>query len=96
VTVRSYNPTFLLSLHYKFATLKGAVIALSAQRQVAGWTIEGRRSDRGKILLIKTDHACCEAHPTSFSMGTEVLSPGVKRPGPEVNHSLSFNAEVRN
>jgi len=29
-------------------------------------------------------------------MGTEVLSPGVKLPGREANHSLASNDEVKN
>jgi hypothetical protein len=33
---------------------------------------------------------------TSYSMGTGALSPGVKRPGREVDHSPPASAEVKN
>jgi hypothetical protein len=34
-------------------------------------------------------------HPTSYTMGTVVLLPGVKLPGGEVDHSLPTSAEVK-
>jgi hypothetical protein len=36
------------------------------------------------------------AHPTSSPVGTGVLSPGVKRPGREADHSSSSSAKVEN
>jgi hypothetical protein len=35
-----------------------------------------------------------EVHTTSYTMGTGSAFPGVKRPGPEADHSLPTNAEV--
>jgi len=37
-----------------------------------------------------------EAHPATFSVGTGVLSPGVKRPGREAYDSPASRAEVKN
>jgi hypothetical protein len=34
-------------------------------------------------------------HPTSYTMGTVSLSPGVKRPGRGVNHPTPSSAEVK-
>jgi hypothetical protein len=34
-------------------------------------------------------------HPTSYTMGTMSSFPGVKRPGPEVDHSPPTSAEVK-
>jgi hypothetical protein len=36
------------------------------------------------------------AHPASYPMGTGALSPGVKRPSREAEHSSLFSAEVKN
>jgi hypothetical protein len=36
-----------------------------------------------------------EVHPTSYPMGTGALSPGVKRPRREVDHSPPTSAEVK-
>jgi hypothetical protein len=36
------------------------------------------------------------AHPASYPMGTRGSFPGVKRPGPEVDHSPPSSAEVQN
>jgi hypothetical protein len=38
---------------------------------------------------------CSGVRQASYSMGTGVSFPGVKRPGREVNHSPPVNAEVR-
>jgi hypothetical protein len=37
-----------------------------------------------------------ESHPASYTMGTEVLFRGVKRPGLEADHSSPSSAEVKN
>jgi hypothetical protein len=36
------------------------------------------------------------ADPASYPMGTGALSPGVRRPGREADHSSLSNAEVKN
>jgi hypothetical protein len=36
------------------------------------------------------------AHPASNPVGTGVLSPGVKWPGPEADHPIPYRAEVKN
>jgi hypothetical protein len=43
-------------------------------------------------LMVQTGS---EVHPTSFPMGTGALSPGVKRPGREVDYSPPTSAEVK-
>jgi hypothetical protein len=35
-------------------------------------------------------------HPVSYPMDTGALSPGVKRPGREANHSPLSNVELKN
>jgi len=44
-------------------------------------------------FILQTDSG---AHPASCPMGIEGFSPGVKRPGREVDHSASYGTEVRN
>ena len=48
------------------------------------------------FFLSKTNQASSENHPACYSMGTVLLSPGLKRPESAVNHSLLFSAEVKN
>jgi hypothetical protein len=36
------------------------------------------------------------AHPASYPVGTGALSPGIKRPGREADHSPPTSAEVKN
>jgi hypothetical protein len=38
----------------------------------------------------------CGTHPPSYSMGTVVISLGVKQPGHDIDHSPSSSAEVKN
>jgi hypothetical protein len=56
----------------------------------------GRNSspDRVKsfLHLVQTGSG---VHPTSYLMGTGALSPGVKRPGREADHSPPASAEVK-
>jgi hypothetical protein len=50
--------------------------------------------DLSSILCVQTGSG---AHPASYTMGTGVLSPGVKaRPGREADHSPPSSAEVVN
>jgi hypothetical protein len=37
-----------------------------------------------------------DVHPTSYPMGTGTLSPGVKRPGCEDDHSLPSSVDIKN
>jgi hypothetical protein len=62
-----------------------------------------RRGDRGLIpggtgdfYLLHSLQTCSGAHPASSSVGTVILSPGVKRPGREPHHSPPSIAEVKN
>jgi hypothetical protein len=48
--------------------------------------------DFSLLQSIQTDSG---THPASCSMGNRALSPGVKRPGREANHSLPSSAEVK-
>jgi hypothetical protein len=38
----------------------------------------------------------CGAQPASYPVGIGAISPGVKRPRREVEHSLPFSTEVKN
>jgi hypothetical protein len=54
-------------------------------------TLRARRSGFDSRQRNQTNS---EAHPASFPMGTEALSPGLKRPGREADHTLPISAEV--
>jgi hypothetical protein len=46
--------------------------------------------------ILQNIQTSSEVHPASYSMGTRVLSLGVKQLRHEVNQSLPFTAEVQN
>jgi hypothetical protein len=46
------------------------------------------------IYLFQCFQTGSGAHPASYPMGTGALSPGVKRPGREADHSPPTSAEV--
>jgi hypothetical protein len=52
--------------------------------------------DRGVAVrplnIVQTDHG---AHPASYAIDSGNPSPGVKRPGPETDHSPPPSAEVK-
>jgi hypothetical protein len=48
------------------------------------------------LTLLRNVRTGPGAHPASYSKGNGVLSPGVKRPGREVNHSPPCSTEVKN
>jgi hypothetical protein len=48
-----------------------------------------------RFLYSKIVQTGSEVHPTSYPMGTGALSPGVKRPGREVDHSPPASAKVK-
>jgi hypothetical protein len=37
-----------------------------------------------------------EIHPASYPMGIRVISPGIKMPGYEADHSYPSSAEIKN
>jgi hypothetical protein len=68
------------------------------QRPAAGWTTEGSKfeslDDQGFSLLhvVQTGSG---VHPTSYTMDTGCSFPGIKRPGPEADHSPPASVEVK-
>jgi hypothetical protein len=46
--------------------------------------------------LLRSIQTGSGAHLASYPMGTGALSPGVKRPGRETDHSSPLSAEVEN
>jgi hypothetical protein len=66
-----------------------AVIATSHGR-ITGLLLEAATRDFPLFCIVQ---ACSGALPASFTMG--VLSPGVKRPSREVDHSRPTSTEVR-
>jgi hypothetical protein len=48
------------------------------------------------LYLLNSIKTASGAHPASYPMGTEALSPEAKRPGPEDNHSFTFSFKVKN
>jgi hypothetical protein len=59
--------------------------------------LRGRSSSPGGIknFLLSMSSWLTRVHPTSYPMCTEVLSPGVKRPVPEADHSSPASAGVK-
>jgi hypothetical protein len=45
--------------------------------------------------LLHNVQTCSGAHPGSYAMGTETISPGVKRPGREVYYTRPPSGEVK-
>jgi hypothetical protein len=74
--------------------MTGAGIAQSVWRWAMGWAAQVRFpavTDYSLILSVQTESG---AHP-AYPMGAGALSPGVKRPGRETDHSPPSNAEVK-
>jgi hypothetical protein len=75
-----------------------AGIAQSVQRLATNWTVEESEfkwkwgKELSPLHVVQTGSG---VHPTSYPMGTVGSSPGVKRPGSEVDHSLPTSAEVK-
>jgi hypothetical protein len=64
-----------------------------------GYGLDDRGSitRRGKrFSLLHSVQTGSEAYPASYPVGTEGSSPGVKRPGREIDHSFPSSAEVIN
>jgi hypothetical protein len=51
---------------------------------------------RGKLTVFPKNHTESVDHPTSYSMDTEAICPGVKRLEHEAYHSLLSRAEFKN
>jgi hypothetical protein len=65
--------------------------------KATGWTVRGSQPVRAKIFLsCATSRPALRAHPDSYSKGTVVLSPGVKRSGHADNHSPPTSSKVKN
>jgi hypothetical protein len=63
-----------------------------------GWTIEGSEFEsrwRQVFSLLHIVQTGSGAHPAYYRMGTKALSPGVKRPGREADHSSPTSTEVK-
>jgi hypothetical protein len=53
------------------------------------WTIQGSHSGRGKkFFFLQIAQSGCGAHPDPYKMG-------LKRPGPDVDHSDPSSAEFK-
>jgi hypothetical protein len=55
----------------------------------------GGSSSPGRVKNFHFSISSMGLHPTSFKMGTGASFPGVKRQGPEADHSPPTNAEVK-
>jgi hypothetical protein len=55
----------------------------------------GFRQDK-TFSLLHSVQTGTQAHPASYPIGTGAISPGVKRPGREADHSPPSSAEVNN
>jgi len=60
-----------------------------------GWTVRGSNPGRGKRLFASLNCSCRLSGPPSllFSGYRGFFSPGVKRPGREVDHSPPYSAK---
>jgi hypothetical protein len=63
-----------------------------------GWATEGSEFETRygqEFSLLHVVQTGSGVHPTSYRMGTAVLSPGVKRPGRESGQSPPASAEAK-
>jgi len=67
------------------------VTRLRAER--SGIRIRSRIGDFYLLLNVQTGPM---ANTASYSMDSGVLSPGIKRPGRDIDHSPPFIAEIKN
>jgi hypothetical protein len=64
-----------------------------------GYVLDSRGSIPGigkKISVPHSVHSGSVAYPSSNTMGTGALSPGVKQPGRDADHSFPSIADVKN
>jgi hypothetical protein len=61
-----------------------------------GWRVRGSNPGKYKRIFSMNVHNGSGACPVSYLLGTGILSPRVKRPGREVNHTPPSSAEVKN
>jgi hypothetical protein len=52
-------------------------------------------AEGSRISLLHFLQTASGVHPTSYPMGTGALSPGIKLPGYEADHSPSATAEAK-
>jgi hypothetical protein len=73
-------------------------LKVKRNKPLTGWTTErsGFESRYGqefsRLLVVQTG---TRVHPTSYTMGTGISFPGVKRPRREADHSPPTSAEVK-
>jgi hypothetical protein len=88
-----YHPNFRRYVASLQANERWAGVAQSVQRLATGWTgseFECRWAQ--EFYLLQTGSG---VHPTSYPVVTGSLSPGVKRPGCEADHSPPSSAQVK-
>jgi hypothetical protein len=68
---------------FKVALIRDSLVGLAT-----GYGLD----DRGVGVRV---HVGCGVHPASYPVGTGALSPGLKRPGREADHSPPASAEVK-
>jgi hypothetical protein len=54
-----------------------------------------RRLGAGRSPILEIVQTGCRAHPAYCSIGTGVLSVGIKRPGRDIDHSLHLAPRLR-
>jgi hypothetical protein len=62
---------------------------------VTGWTACVRFPAGKNFFLLHSVQTGSGADPASYSIGTEALSPGIKWPGREADHSPPSSAKVK-
>jgi hypothetical protein len=63
--------------------------------KLRGVRSEFRIPTGGRVVsLVRNVQPGCEAHPPSYSMGVGAISPGVKRPRRQADHSSPSGTEV--
>jgi hypothetical protein len=87
-----------LFLPHTFFRSRGSSVSIVSGYELDDRAIEVRfqagAKDFSSNLCVQTGSG---AHPASYTMGTGVLSPGVKaRPGRDADHSPPSSAEVEN
>lgn len=92
--------TFFSVIYYPFSiTCSGSqhnVVDIPTRLQVGRWRNFGVDARKGKkFSLLHKVRTGSEGHPAFHSIGLEVVSPKVKRPGREVVHSPPFKLVMR-
>jgi hypothetical protein len=85
------NDIWILQCLIKYCGTRDSAVGI-----VIGYGLDD--SDRSSIqefLFLYVVQTGSGAHPASYPMGTGAVSPGVKRPGREADHSPLISAEVK-